>query len=41
MPPLTPDLIWSSLHQVKDPEIPVLSVVDLGDGVQVSFEDLP
>jgi ring-1,2-phenylacetyl-CoA epoxidase subunit PaaD len=27
---LTPAAIWQALHDVKDPEIPVLSVVDLG-----------
>jgi ring-1,2-phenylacetyl-CoA epoxidase subunit PaaD len=27
---LTPDLIWKWLEEVKDPEIPVLSLVDMG-----------
>jgi ring-1,2-phenylacetyl-CoA epoxidase subunit PaaD len=30
MPPLTPSHVWQALTEVKDPEIPVLSVVDLG-----------
>ena len=36
---LTETDIWSLLEQVKDPEIPVLSIVDLGGLREVKFKD--
>ena len=33
------DAVWTLLEEVKDPEVPVLSVVDLGIVRNVSFED--
>jgi ring-1,2-phenylacetyl-CoA epoxidase subunit PaaD len=48
MPSLTTDLIYTWLEEVKDPEIPVLSLVDLGvitlvtvDGPDVTIEMTP
>ncbi|WP_138379201.1 1,2-phenylacetyl-CoA epoxidase subunit PaaD [Luteithermobacter gelatinilyticus] len=37
--PKTEKEIWALLEEVKDPEIPVLSIVDLGIAREVSFED--
>jgi ring-1,2-phenylacetyl-CoA epoxidase subunit PaaD len=36
---ITKDMIYSWLHEVKDPEIPVLSLVDLGVITEVSVAD--
>ncbi|VAW30297.1 1,2-phenylacetyl-CoA epoxidase, subunit D [hydrothermal vent metagenome] len=44
--PITPDQIWQALNQVKDPEIPAVSLVEMGivrevvvadDGVRVTM----
>ena len=36
---LTETDIWTLLEQVKDPEIPVLSIVDLGVLREVKYKD--
>lgn len=36
---LTPEMIWLALDEVKDPEIPVVSVVDLGIIRSVAVSD--
>lgn len=39
MPESSLDIVWKALETVKDPEIPVLSVVELGLIRQVGLED--
>jgi ring-1,2-phenylacetyl-CoA epoxidase subunit PaaD len=39
MPVVTKDLIWRQLEDVKDPEIPVLSLVDLGVITGITIKD--
>ena len=36
---LTPDQVWQALEDVKDPEIPVLSVIELGVIRSVEIDD--
>ena len=38
-PMLTDDTVWNALEKVKDPEIPVLSVVDMGIITGVEIRD--
>ncbi len=37
--PITPDQIWQALTKVKDPEIPVVSLVEMGIVREVVVED--
>jgi ring-1,2-phenylacetyl-CoA epoxidase subunit PaaD len=37
--PITPETIWQALEEVKDPEIPVISVVEMGIVREVKLED--
>jgi ring-1,2-phenylacetyl-CoA epoxidase subunit PaaD len=46
--PLAPDAVWSALAEIPDPEIPVISIVDLGvvkdvrvDGARVEVDFTP
>lgn len=36
---MTPERIWDALHDVKDPEIPVISIVEMGIVRQVRLDE--
>ena len=38
-PPVTADVVWQALAEIPDPEIPVISLVDLGVIREVEVED--